>query len=37
MKIGHHKNFWGGVLFIALGLTFAVIARGVPGLSFLPG
>lgn len=37
MKIGHPKNFWGGVLFIALGLTFAVIARGVPGLSFLPG
>jgi hypothetical protein len=37
MKIGHQKNFWGGMLFIALGLTFAVIARGVPGLSFLPG
>src|SRR4051812_7465505 len=25
------------MLFIALGLTFAVIARGVPRLSFLPG
>ncbi len=37
MKIGHPKNFWGGVLFIALGLAFAVIARGVPGLDFLPG
>ena len=37
MKIGHPKNFWGGVLFVALGLTFAVIARGVPGLSFIPG
>ena len=37
MKIGHPKNFWGGVLFIALGLTFAIIARGIPGLSFLPG
>lgn len=37
MKIGHPKNFWGGMLFIVLGLTFAVIARGVPGLSFLPG
>ena len=37
MKIGHQKNFWGGMLFIALGLTFAIIARGVPGLSFLPG
>jgi hypothetical protein len=37
MKISHPKNFWGGVLFIALGLTFAIIARGIPGLSFLPG
>jgi hypothetical protein len=37
MKIGHQKNFWGGMLFVALGLIFAVIARGVPGLSFLPG
>ena len=37
MKIGHQKNFWGGILFIALGLTFAIIARGVPGLSFLSG
>jgi hypothetical protein len=25
------------MLFVALGLIFAVIARGVPGLSFLPG
>ena len=32
MKIGHEKNFWGGMLFIALGLLFAVIAKGVPGL-----
>ena len=30
MKIGHPKDFWGGVL-------FAVIARGVPGVSLLPG
>jgi hypothetical protein len=37
MKIGHQKNFWGGVLFIVLGLTFAIIARGIPGVSFLPG
>jgi len=37
MKIGHPKNFWGGVLFIVLGLAFAVIARGIPGVSFLPG
>jgi hypothetical protein len=29
MKIGHPKNFWGGMLFAALGLMFAVIARGV--------
>lgn len=37
MKIGHPKNFWGGMLFVVLGLTFAVIARGVPGVPFLPG
>jgi putative tricarboxylic transport membrane protein len=37
MKIGHHKDFWGGVLFAVLGLTFAVIARGIPGVPFLPG
>ena len=29
MKIGHAKNFWGGLLFIALGALFAVIAHGV--------
>jgi len=29
MKIGHPKNFWGGLIFAALGLMFAVIARGV--------
>jgi hypothetical protein len=28
MKIGHDKNFWGGVLFILIGLVFALIARG---------
>ena len=28
MKIGHQKNFWGGVLFIAIGGMFALIARG---------
>ena len=37
MKIGHPKDFWGGVMFIALGLLFTVIAKGVPGLSFMPG
>jgi hypothetical protein len=29
MKITHEKNFWGGALFIAIGLMFAVVARGV--------
>ena len=30
MKIGHPKNFWGGVLFAVIGLLFAVIAKGIP-------
>lgn len=29
MKIGHPKNFWGGVLFIALGAMFAIVASGI--------
>ena len=37
MRIGNAKNLLGGALFALVGLTFAVIARGVPGLSFLPG
>lgn len=37
MKIGHPKDFWGGVLFAAIGLLFAVIARGIPGLAFVSG
>lgn len=37
MKIGHPKNFWGGVLFALIGGTFALIAKGVPGLAMLPG
>ena len=37
MKIGHHKDFWGGTLFAVLGLLFAVIARGLPGMAFMPG
>ena len=37
MKIGHPKNFWGGVLFIVLGGLFALIAKGIPGIPFLPG
>jgi hypothetical protein len=28
MKIGHEKNFWGGMLFVVIGAVFAVIARG---------
>jgi putative tricarboxylic transport membrane protein len=28
MKIGHPKNFWGGVMFAAIGGTFALIAYG---------
>jgi hypothetical protein len=37
MKIGHPKDFWGGVLFVLIGLIFAFIARGVPGVPFMPG
>jgi hypothetical protein len=37
MKIGHPKDFWGGVMFAVLGALFAVIARGIPGVPFLPG
>ncbi len=37
MKIGHPKDFWGGVLFALIGLLFLVIARGIPGVAFLPG
>jgi hypothetical protein len=28
MKIGNPKDFWGGIIFAAIGLLFAVIARG---------
>src|SRR5258705_5556502 len=37
MKIGHQKDFWGGTLFAVIGLLFALIARGLPGVSFMPG
>jgi len=37
MKIGHPKNFLGGVLFALVGLLFAGIARGIPGMESLPG
>jgi Tripartite tricarboxylate transporter TctB family len=37
MKIGHSKDFWGGTLFAVIGLLFALIGRGVPGATFMPG
>ena len=37
MKIGHPKNFWGGVIYAVLGATFALIAKGLPFLGFMPG
>ncbi len=36
MKIGHPKEFWGGVLFAAIGLAFAVIAFGAKPIG-IPG
>jgi hypothetical protein len=36
MKIGHPKDFWGGVLFAAIGLFFALIAYGIKPLG-IPG
>jgi hypothetical protein len=29
MKIGHPKDFWSGMMFIAIGVLFAVVAKGV--------
>ncbi|MDQ3027223.1 MAG: tripartite tricarboxylate transporter TctB family protein [Pseudomonadota bacterium] len=39
MKIGHPKDFWGGVLFALIGLLFLVIAFGIKfgGTVLLPG
>lgn len=37
MKIGHPKNFWGGIIFATIGAAFALIAKGVPFLTFMPG
>jgi putative tricarboxylic transport membrane protein len=37
MKIGHPKNFWGGLIFAAIGATFALIAKGLPFLPFMQG
>ena len=28
MKIGHPKDFWSGMMFVAIGLLFAVVAKG---------
>jgi hypothetical protein len=36
MKIGHPKDFWGGVLFAVIGLAFALIAYGIKPLG-IPG
>jgi hypothetical protein len=37
MKIGHPKNFLGGLLFAAIGLMFALVAKGIPGIASLSG
>ena len=37
MKIGHPKNFWGGVIFAAIGAFFAIVAKGLPVGTLLPG
>ena len=39
MKIGHAKDFWGGVLFAAIGAFFALVALGVKlgDIVLLPG
>ena len=29
MKIGHPKDFWSGMMFVAIGLLFAVVAKGI--------
>lgn len=29
MKIGHAKDFWSGIMFLAIGAAFAIVARGV--------
>jgi len=37
MKIGHPKEFWGGVLFATIGLAFAVIAFGIKAIPWMQG
>ena len=39
MKIGHHKNFWGGMLFILIGGMFTLVASGLKlgGTSYING
>jgi hypothetical protein len=29
MKIGHPKDFWSGIMFVAIGLAFALVAKGI--------
>ena len=29
MKIGHPKDFWSGIMFVVIGLAFALVAKGV--------
>ena len=29
MKIGHPKDFWSGIMFLALGVGFALVAKGI--------
>ena len=29
MKVGHPKDFWSGIMFVAIGLAFALVAKGV--------
>ena len=29
MKIGHPKDFWSGIMFVAIGALFAVVAKGI--------
>jgi hypothetical protein len=28
MKIGHPKDFWSGIMFVAIGMMFAIVAKG---------
>lgn len=39
MKIGHPKDFWSGIMFIAIGLLFAIVAKGlsIGDMVLIPG